>query len=88
MGITPFELPSINSSQHHAFHRTYFQDAQLNEVVPEYDFIVVGGGASGCVLASRLSEIDGVSVLLVEQGTTYVSPTYIYIRYLPLTPTS
>jgi hypothetical protein len=62
---------SARLAQCHAGSRSHersFERALTGWRMDDFDYIVVGGGSAGCVLASRLTEDGKSRVLLLEFG--------------------
>lgn len=48
----------------------------------DFDYVVVGGGTSGLVVASRLTEDESIRVLVLEAGANRLSDPKISIQGL------
>ena len=53
---------------------SHASECYFNALMDQFDYIIVGAGSAGCVLANRLSADESVSVCLVEAGPVDSNP--------------
>jgi choline dehydrogenase len=65
-----FAAAAARDMAKHAAYAQANQAARLADLKSEYDYVIVGAGSCGCVMAHRLSQDGRFSVLVIEGGGT------------------
>lgn len=52
----------------HVYDTSNTNDTVERDDANIFDYIICGGGTSGCALASRLAEDESLKILLIESG--------------------
>jgi choline dehydrogenase len=75
IGVLSFILLALISEVH---ARPRIASRQTNESFVQYDYIIIGGGTAGLVMANRLSANSSITVAVIEAGGYYevLDPVY------------
>lgn len=69
----------VSTAHGFAIPRSAYEARQISdasELLPAYDYVIVGGGTSGLTVADRLTEDPATTVLVLEAGIFAPRPTF------------